>query len=1031
MRKLTRFLFFALLTIAMHAQTLTYRSEPINGVNTFDGTSEKYSTTVNTGAPTKIAFAHITWDAEYIYFAFSGDSYSGNIADNKRVFHIYLDTDPQVDPKTGTGRLVGDNGGFTPTLPFTGNYAYTFVTNDEAGVENRLFKKTANGTGWNSVQDITTANWKSSDQRYWEIAIKKADIGNPTQINIIAYAEETWETGYICAGLPSGLFTPNNNHVPITFNDTYLNFTLDDFVRTNNAKHLVNFGWTVGLRAVAGTLTNTTAKAGMFTNATDGLDVDFDIPSPPSAPSDYIEVYFPHTEWSGTVLGPNYIRDYKARVDLSASTSTWTFDVKTDKIGDVTISKDVFVNVPENYEIKIKDLTTGTITDIRTTSYTYTILPSENVRSFELTIGVTLSEPGIVVNPTTLDFGTVKTDASKALGVLITSTGDRVLNITDMAVDGSIHYSFEGSTTATLNKDDTTTVYVRFHPKTAGTLTGTLTVTSNDPDNGSLVVNLTGIGQSLSPNISVWLDTLKFGDVIAGNSSDLGFRVSNTGDTALTVSNVVATGTGFSYSGDTGFTVNINDSSEVTVRFAPVTTGDFTGTLTITSNDPDTPTKTVQLSGKGTTSSSSHPFTAGWNLMSIPLNPVSNLAADIIGDDIASFILYGYSGGNYQPSSTLNPAMGYWLGIETGTTVDLDGTPIFTDQTKALASGWNLIASPFMGGSPKTNLRILQGENTYTIDEAVTAGLVQAPVYKYVTATKQYEMVTNLAAWDGHWFFTNASDLSVKYLFATPSDGISPKKDEPFEITPSNWFVDILSEMNGIKDKYLAFGTNELATDGFDNSFDYVKAPISPAANAIESYFLQSGWTNFATRFASNIQAPLLNGVNKSWSFKVYAKAAGSFKLSWLDILNRIPQEIRNAYSFTLRGPGISSGIDMLTQTVYEFNVTAGGTYSFVINSSPVGVEDELMNLSFKLGQNYPNPFNPSTTINYAIKETGLVSLKIYDVLGNEVVTLVNDVKQPGQYEVKFEASNLPSGTYIYKLVQGKNSEIKKLMLLK
>ncbi len=125
--------------------------------------------------------------------------------------------------------------------------------------------------------------------------------------------------------------------------------------------------------------------------------------------------------------------------------------------------------------------------------------------------------------------------------------------------------------------------------------------------------------------------------------------------------------------------------------------------------------------------------------MSIPALPVSNLAADIIGDDIASFILYGYSGGNYQSSSTLNPAMGYWLGIETGATVDLDGTPIITDQTKALAGGWNLIASPFTGGSPKTNLRILQGENTYTIEEAVTAGLVQLHVYKYVTATKQYE----------------------------------------------------------------------------------------------------------------------------------------------------------------------------------------------------------------------------------------------------------------------------------------------------
>jgi archaellum component FlaG (FlaF/FlaG flagellin family) len=769
----------------------------------------------------------------------------------------------------------------------------------------------------------------------------------------------------------------------------------------------------------------------MFTNATDGLDVDFDIPTPPAAPSNYIEVYFPHTEWSGTVLGPNYIRDYKARVDLSVTTSTWTFDVKTDKTGDVTISKDVFVNVPDNYNITIKDLSTMTITDLRTSSYTYTILPSENVRSFELTIGVTLSNPTIVVDPTALSFGTVKTDASKAMGVLIKNTGDQPLNITNMVVDGSIHYSFEGNTTATLNKDDTTTVFVRFHPKTAGTLTGTLTITSNDPVNGSLVVNLTGNGQSLSPNILVRTDSLNFGAVITGGTSDLVIFVGNTGDTTLTVSSVVVAGTGFSNLGLSDFSVAVGDSNGLSIRFSPLTVGDFSGTLTFTSDDPDTPTLVVTLTGRGTTTTLTNEFGAGWNLMSIPVLPSSNLASDIIGDDIASFILYGYSGGIYQSSPTLDPTMGYWLGIESITTVDLEGTLILTDQTKALAGGWNLIATPFTAGSQKTNLRILQGENTYTIEEAVTAGLVQSTIYKYETSTKQYEAVTYLAPWYGNWFFTIQPGLSLKYLIAAPADVISPKKNELFEITPSNWFVDILSEMNGIKDKYLSFGTNEAATDGFDNSFDYVKAPISPAANAIESYFLQSSWTNFATRFASNIQAPLLNGVNKSWSFKVYAKSAGTFKISWLDILNRIPQEIRNVYTFTLRGPGISSGINMLTQTVYEFNVTAGGTYSFVINSSPVGVEDELMNLSFKLGQNYPNPFNPSTTINYAIKETGLVTLKIYDVLGNEVVTLVNDIKQPGQYEAKFEASNLPSGTYIYKLVQGNNSEIKKLMLLK
>jgi hypothetical protein len=162
----------------------------------------------------------------------------------------------------------------------------------------------------------------------------------------------------------------------------------------------------------------------------------------------------------------------------------------------------------------------------------------------------------------------------------------------------------------------------------------------------------------------------------------------------------------------------------------------------------------------------------------------------------------------------------------------------------------------------------------------------------------------------------------------------------------------------------------------------------------------------------------------------VVSSSSGLVKISWTDILTQIPQEIRDNYKFMISGPGLFP-TNMLLTTSFEFNAVGGTIYSFVINSAPTSVEDELMNLSFKLGQNYPNPFNPSTTINFSIKDAGMVTLKIYDILGNEVVTLVNDVKQPGQYEVKFEASNLPSGTYIYKLVQGKNSEIKKLMLLK
>jgi hypothetical protein len=87
---------------------------------------------------------------------------------------------------------------------------------------------------------------------------------------------------------------------------------------------------------------------------------------------------------------------------------------------------------------------------------------------------------------------------------------------------------------------------------------------------------------------------------------------------------------------------------------------------------------------------------------------------------------------------------------------------------------------------------------------------------------------------------------------------------------------------------------------------------------------------------------------------------------------------------------------------------------------------------SFHLNQNYPNPFNPTTTIEFTLAENGNVSLKIYDVLGKEVATLLNDNLKAGVlHQVTFNASNLPSGIYVYRLDTGKNYLVKKLMLLK
>ena len=85
----------------------------------------------------------------------------------------------------------------------------------------------------------------------------------------------------------------------------------------------------------------------------------------------------------------------------------------------------------------------------------------------------------------------------------------------------------------------------------------------------------------------------------------------------------------------------------------------------------------------------------------------------------------------------------------------------------------------------------------------------------------------------------------------------------------------------------------------------------------------------------------------------------------------------------------------------------------------------------YELGQNYPNPFNPSTVITFSLPESGMVSLKVFDILGQEVADLVNEVKQAGVYEVSFDASDLTTGMYIYRIQSGNFTATKKMLLVK
>jgi hypothetical protein len=147
---------------------------------------------------------------------------------------------------------------------------------------------------------------------------------------------------------------------------------------------------------------------------------------------------------------------------------------------------------------------------------------------------------------------------------------------------------------------------------------------------------------------------------------------------------------------------------------------------------------------------------------------------------------------------------------------------------------------------------------------------------------------------------------------------------------------------------------------------------------------------------------------------------------------------VNNLYSDT--------SIQVLGSELANFSVTlpAYGSAVYTISTEeqtvvlppipPIVSVDEETNAQpddYNLYQNYPNPFNPSTTIRYSIIQPDIVRIKIYDILGREVKTLVNELKQAGSYEVQFDAKGLASGIYLYRIETGSFIQTKKMILLK
>jgi len=361
----------------------------------------------------------------------------------------------------------------------------------------------------------------------------------------------------------------------------------------------------------------------------------------------------------------------------------------------------------------------------------------------------------------------------------------------------------------------------------------------------------------------------------------------------------------------------------------------------------------------------------GWNMVSVP-------GVNQDGQGVAYWWpgrtgdVFKYNGG-YQVITTTTPGEGYWMKhiganeYNTGDEWPDGGIEVLAHNPISATTGWNMI-----GGYENT---VSTGSLTST-----PPGLITGPIYEYSTG---YNVATNLVPGYGYWMKLSGDGLiNIPDVLNKESDG------SVVEYFKEDWGKITITDATGKSYKLYA-------VKGEVNLSSFELPPVPPSGM-------------FDIRFASNRIAEELNSTFQTIQM-TGIKHPIKIKVENMSI--RLQDETGKEINENVK-PG--DEITISNTTIYRLMV------SEVLNPDVYALE-----------QNYPNPFNPSTIINYHIPELSFVTLKVYDILGNEIATLVNEKKSIGNFSVKFDAIGLPSGIYFYRFRAGSFLKTEKMVLIR
>ncbi len=853
---------------------------------------------------------------------------------------------------------------------------------------------------------------------------------------------------------------------------------------------------------------------------------------------------------------PSTPQNLQATPGKQQVTLTWTINTETD-LNYYKIYRSQTQNFTptsnDSLAIIFKPDTSYTDTDvINGQTYYYRISAvdsSGNESDFSDEVSATpqavVTPANILLSVSSYDFGSVVLDSTKMLTFFIKNSGQELLEIYSIKNTQSVFTA--NPTSGTIHENDSLEITIFFTPGVERVYQDTFKISSNDPDEAVVQFFVQGQGVA-SPKPSIYLSNISFdfGDVPVFSTSSKQLTIQNKGNGDLNIENIVSDNSVFNVSA-TQFTITPGNQQTVQINFTPDNVQTETGTLTITSNDPDQSELLVNLTGTGiddqapeiTLQSPSQQLWVGsdfqvtaqvtdnWNITSVLLyyrngtsktfqiismnhSQENNYLATIPGsamffEGLAYFVRAEDSAGYSAFSDTLSPkiyftdgsfstnssnsgyASGYsrgqWRMLSIPAILNSAGvSSVLNDETELGSYGepnWRLFSyedtdddgikdgyqeyssslesSIFQFASGKSfwlkanpegekiiidvgagyvlpleNQMITLKPGWNQIGNPIAFPIAFDPTHQNIVdklylpdGTGGYTLTNSMLPWAGYFVFVSGTE-QVSYDI-TPV--FSTLLHKPI-IEKTEWLIQLCATCGNCKDEINYFGISQLSSNDWDKK-DYPEPPV--IGEYVSLRFPHSDWSEFCKYYTADIRHKIGDG--QIWNFEIHSNLSNTDKkLNWEKLVS--PE---SELHLTLYDKDKNKTVDMNLVSEYFFSpLNQKRVSNFQIFAGDEDfVEQQLEEIrsqlpdSYRLFQNYPNPFNSTTIINFELPKEKYVKLILYNMIGEEQKILVQDNYGVGFHKVLLDAKELSSGLYIYKLETGGFVDVKKLVVLK